>query len=151
MEKQAQVAAAASPCWVFVRAAGTLKKDSFELDKSDTIAKVKQVVMDQLGVEVWRQRLILDMDDTTDKAIEPDESMALKDVFKIAGETEGTRLELVLDMTGGGTSGVFYGSIFKVVVFHPFPRNRSDLLKLDRCGSFIHGGFSHFPGIDPTC
>ena len=92
----------ADDCWVIVKSQGKMDRDTFKCKKSWKVADLKEQIEKDMGILVARQTVIFDMDDTSETGHTLEDDLILADVFELAGETEGVRLNLALDISGGG-------------------------------------------------
>ena len=86
--------------------------DNVPCMKSWTVADLKAKVQNITTIPIAEQRIILKAKDGKEKGIACHDDLRLGSLLVEAGEPESMRLQLVMNFKVGGTSGVFYGSIF---------------------------------------
>jgi hypothetical protein len=86
---------------------------NYEMEKTGTVGDLKLEVQSKTMIDPEQMIMTYKMKGGCIKAVVlEDDALKLSEVMVLAGEPMSTRLQLKIDMTGGGTSGVFYGSIF---------------------------------------
>ena len=76
--------------------------DNYFFRMVNTIDDVKAKIQHEKGFAIHQQKIVFNQKDTTDKGTVPDGNMMLRDVLIMAEEPESVRLQLLLDIEGGG-------------------------------------------------
>jgi hypothetical protein len=100
-------------CWVQVVQLGQKGKDlNLRCKKSWTVADLKKQIEKDIAVEANKQKIVFKQIGSKDKGWVATDGQTLSYLLTQAAEPESCRLQLLWDFEVGGTSGVFYGSIF---------------------------------------
>ena len=104
---------AVDDCWVQVVQLGQKGNDlNLQCKKSWTVADLKEQIEKDTAVEANVQKIVFKQIGSADKGWVAKDEQTIGYLLTQAGEPESCRLQLVLKMKIGGTSCVFYGSIF---------------------------------------
>ena len=76
--------------------------DHYLFRMDNTIDDVKAKIQHEKGFAIHQQKIVFNQRDTADVGMVPDGNMKLRDVLDMAGEPESFRLQLLLDIEGGG-------------------------------------------------
>ena len=102
-EESIQDAASSNDCWIQVVQLSSKAGDiNINLGKTQTIAELKQKIQAENKQDAVQMKLIFKAKDSTDKGVTLKDTQTAADILEKHGEPHSGRIQLVLDISGGG-------------------------------------------------